>query len=105
MHDGIESANYMEVSSTQNKRWTLIGVDIDHQILFREKLEHWFDPMEITREKIRGLQIEKTDEIESLDSKVQQLASKINGVEHMIESIVTHFNIRLGAPKSDTSLL
>ena len=68
-------------------------------------MEHWFDPMEITREKIRGLQIEKTDEIESLDSKVQQLASKINGVEHMIESIVTHFNIRLGAPKSDTSLL
>ena len=99
MLDDIESTNYLEVGTTIVYQANMI------KIIFREKLEHWFDPMEITREKIRGLQIEKVDEIDSLDSKVQTLASKINGVEHMLESIVTHFNIRLGAPNSDTSLL
>ena len=104
MHDGIESTNYLEVNKIiDHNEWTVRPIDCKN--LFRERLEHWFDPMEITREKIRGLQIEKVDEIDSLDSKVQVLASKINGVEHMLESIVTHFNIRLGAPNSDTSLL
>ena len=99
MLDDIESTNYLEVGTTIVYQANMI------KIIFREKLNNWFDPMEITREKIRGLQIEKVDEIDSLDTKVQVLASKINGVEHMLESIVTHFNIRLGAPNSDTSLL